>query len=112
MSGVAEPNPAVIPLDEHSNDGGVKAKRVKTYLWNEITGSYERQGITEKPLAVLLDNTSDPILYIGKAQVGSDEADAVWQIAKLDTSSGLVKTWAGTAGFDQVWSNRASLTYN
>lgn len=60
--------------------------------------------------AVRLDDSNDPVLYIGKAQAGSDEADPVWQIAKLDTGSGLSKTWAGT-GFDQVWDDRTSLTY-
>jgi hypothetical protein len=66
---------------------------------------------TDVALAIRLDDTADPILYIGKALVGSDESAAVWQIAKLDTSSGLTKTWAGT-GFDQVWANRTTLTYS
>lgn len=61
--------------------------------------------------ATRLDDTATPILYIGKAPVGSSESSAVWQIAKLDTSSGLIKTWAGNAGFTQVWSDRGSLTY-
>jgi len=68
---------------------------------------------TDSPtLATRLDDSSDPILYVGKAPVGSNEADAVWQIAKLDTSSGLSKTWAGNAGFTQVWDDRSLLTYN
>jgi hypothetical protein len=58
-----------------------------------------------------LDDSNDPILYIGKAPVGSDESDPVWQIAKLDTSSGLIKTWASTAQFNQVWNDRTTLTY-
>lgn len=62
-------------------------------------------------LASRLDDIADPIVYIGKAPVGSSESSAVWQIAKLDTSSGLTKTWAGNAGFTQVWDDRTSLTY-
>lgn len=63
--------------------------------------------------AVIIDDTTTPdTTYIGKAAVGSSTSDPVWQVAKLDTSSGLTKTWAGTAGFDQVWDDRASLTYN
>lgn len=62
--------------------------------------------------ATRLDDTADPILYIGKAPVGSSTSSAVWQIAKLDTSSGLIKTWAGSAGFSQVWDDRISLTYS
>ena len=65
----------------------------------------------DKPYATRLDDQT-PILYIGKAPVGSATSAAVWQIAKLDTSSGLTKTWAGSAGFTQVWDDRASLTFN
>lgn len=65
----------------------------------------------DKDYATRLDDSASPILYIGKAPVGSAEGSAVWQIAKLDTSSGLIKTWAGT-GFDQIWDDRTSLTYS
>jgi hypothetical protein len=64
----------------------------------------------DQSLRTELDDQS-PIIYIGKAPIGSNITDPVWQIAKLDTSSGLSKTWAGS-GFDQIWSDRGSLTYN
>lgn len=64
-------------------------------------------------LAVRLDDSNDPILYIGKASIGSATSSSVWQIAKLDTSSGLIKTWAdGDSLFNNKWDDRASLTYN
>lgn len=64
-------------------------------------------------LATRLDDSADPIIYIGKAPVGSDEGDAVWQISKLDTSSGVITTWAdGDASFNNVWDDRASLSYS
>lgn len=63
-------------------------------------------------MAVRLDDTSTANnIYIGKAPVGSATSASVWQISKLDTSSGLTKTWAGSAGFTQIWDNRTSLTY-
>lgn len=62
-------------------------------------------------LAVRLDNTESPVLYIGKAVIGSAEDAPVWQIAKLDTESGLVKTWSGGGNFTQVWDDRGSLVY-
>jgi hypothetical protein len=67
---------------------------------------------TSPALRTELDDSNDPILYIGKAPIGSNISNPVWQIAKLDTSSGLSKTWADNAGFTQVWSDRSSLTYN
>ena len=76
-----------------------------------VDGSGYVQKTVSNPLTTILDSSASPILYIGKAEKGSAESSAVWQIAKLDTSSGLYKTWAST-GFDQIWTNRASLTYS
>jgi hypothetical protein len=75
-----------------------------------VDGSGYTQQVIDTPLTTKLDDSADPVIYIGKAQSGSDIDDPVWQIAKLDTSSGLSKTWAGT-GFDQIWTDRTTLTY-
>lgn len=75
-----------------------------------ISGSVATQ---ENQFATRLDDTNSPILYIGKSIAGSSTSSAVWQIAKLDTTSGLVKTWAdGDVNFNNIWDNRTSLTYN
>lgn len=52
--------------------------------------------------------------YVGKAAIGSATSSAVWQIFKVvDTSGDLAVSWAdGDDGFDNIWDNRASLTYN
>lgn len=59
------------------------------------------------------DTTAADTTYIGKAPIGSATSSAVWQIKKLNTSSGVIITWAdGDALFDNVFDDRASLTYN
>ena len=64
-------------------------------------------------LATRLDTSNSPILYLGKSPIGSATSDAVWQISKLDTSSGLVKTWAdGNSDFDNVWDDILTITYS
>ena len=63
--------------------------------------------------ALKLDDSVSPITYIGEAVTGSLGSDAVWRIKKMDETSGLVITWAdGSAAFNQIWANRASLTYS
>lgn len=63
--------------------------------------------------AIVLDEASATVTYVGKATTGSSTGAAVWQVQKLDSTSGLVITWAdGDALFNNVWDNRASLTYN
>lgn len=65
-------------------------------------------------LAVRMDELTTPdITYVGKARPGEAVGDAVWQILKMDDSGdGLVITWAdGDTSFDNVWDDRATLTY-
>jgi len=51
--------------------------------------------------------------YVGQAQDGSLESDPVWQIQKIDTSSGVSILWAdGNNKFDNIWDDRATLTYS
>ena len=50
--------------------------------------------------------------YIGNAAIGSPESASVWQIKVLDTP-GLTKLWAdGNDNFDNVWDDRATVTYS
>ena len=63
--------------------------------------------------AVNLDQADASTLYIGVAAIASDGASPVWQIRRMQTS-GTVSSikWAdGDQQFDNVWNNRASLTY-
>lgn len=67
---------------------------------------------SETQYALKLDEVGS-LTYIGEAATGSLGADAVWRIKRIDESSGLVITWAdGSAAFDQVWDDRASLIYS
>ena len=89
------------------------ASRMKPVFPTQLkVSNLDGTNVGEANYATRLDDSTDPILYVGKAPVGSSESAEVWQIAKLDTSSGLVKTWAGTADFSYAWSDRVSLTYN
>lgn len=69
------------------------------------------------PLALQYDQDADPptIAYLGVAQPGASTAAAVWRIQKLTFNAGgdVVITWAdGNGNFDNIWNNRASLTYS
>lgn len=60
------------------------------------------------------DASNNPI-YIGKAKRGSSKADAVWQIKKLTyagTNVTDVQYPSGDDSYNQIWNNRASLTYS
>lgn len=93
---------------DKTNDN-IAAKKVANYETGDGI-NWVRSGT---PYATQIDDTTTAnTVYIGKAAMGSATSLAVWQIAKLDTTSGLVKTWAdGDANFDNIFDNRASLTY-
>lgn len=50
--------------------------------------------------------------YVGEAAIGTATSNASWRIKKVDNTTGISITWAGTGVFDQVWDNRASLSYS
>jgi hypothetical protein len=68
--------------------------------------------VTSSPLALRLDDTTTSnVTYVGKAATGSSNASAVWQIQKIDETSGLVITWADNGNFSQIWNDRVGLAY-
>lgn len=61
------------------------------------------------------DAATPTFAYLGKAQVGTATSAATWQIQKLTfgTDGDVTITWAdGNASFDNIWDNRASLSYS
>jgi hypothetical protein len=89
--------------------GGVLIQRMKLVLGTD--GANDGDVSASNPIptgyaayAKVMDESHDPVLYVGEAVVGSATGDAVWRIQKIDTTSGVVITWAdGDALFDNVW---------
>lgn len=50
--------------------------------------------------------------YVGEAAIGTATSAASWRVKKVDSATGIIIQWAGTGVFDQVWDNRASLSYS
>lgn len=59
-------------------------------------------------------DTTANTTYIGHAAIGSATSSAVWQVRKFVLSGGAqTVTWAdGNDSFDNIWDNRASLSYS
>lgn len=64
--------------------------------------------------AFRVDEASATVTYIGDAAIGVGDAEAFWRIRKLTiTGSVTSTTWAdGNEYYDNVWSDRASLSYS
>lgn len=65
-------------------------------------------------LQALIDEASGTVTYVGEANPGTATATAEWRIQKIDTSANPISVkWAdGNTSFDNVWDNRASLSYS
>ncbi len=57
--------------------------------------------------------TVGDIDYVGEASTGSATSGASWRIKRVDSTTGTVIQWAdGNSNFDNIWDNRASLSYS
>jgi len=97
-----------------------------SYLWNSSTLAWEvattsGQGtdvfvtnLSGTDQAVRLDVVSSTVTYVGKAVVGASTAAAVWKVFRMTTASDgdlTIEYADGDADFDNVWDNRAGLSY-
>ena len=67
-----------------------------------------------KEEAIRLDDAGGGITYVGWAIPGSITSSAIWKLMRMTESSGdLTIEWAdGNVSYDNVWNNRASLSYS
>ena len=61
--------------------------------------------------ATVVDSSGAPVFYVGKAPIGTASSASVWKIQKIDTTSGVIVTYAGGGNYTQIWDNRTSLVY-
>ena len=66
-----------------------------------------------KEAKVIIDQAGS-ITYIGSANPGSLESDAVWLIQKISKTGSITKVEfaGGSESYSNIWNNRASLTYS
>ncbi len=64
-------------------------------------------------LKTIIDEASTTVTYIGYAEQGAATSATSWLIEKIDedVSGDTVITWSPSSRFNQVWDDRASLSY-
>lgn len=68
---------------------------------------------TMKPGVAMKITESGTTTYIAIAPPGTSQSDSLWQVKKLDESSGLVITWAdGNTNYDNSATDLTALTYS
>jgi len=70
-------------------------------------------GGSSSAVKTLVDEQSSALTYVGKAALGTATSAASWQVSRI-TVAGTLTTieYAGTGASDQIWDQRATLTYN
>lgn len=96
-------------------------KKVKTYLdaadgslHNPTTVLTNSDGIPIGEVSVRTDDTGTGTTYIGEAAPGTATSAAGWRVRRMvEAGADITVLWAdGDAHFDNVWDNRASLSYS
>ena len=69
--------------------------------------------VSDLPFAIKLDTSQANICYVGYASPSSLSSASSWRIMKVTSSpSACDVKWAdGNLDFDNIWDDRASLTY-
>lgn len=79
-----------------------------------------RKAVIEGDIATSIDGIFSlqiddvyPLTYLGEAAPGTATSEAGWRIKRIDETNtpDTVILYAGTGTFDQVWDDRASLSY-
>jgi hypothetical protein len=78
---------------------------------NSATGeAYQR---TQKANETVRVDDAGTYVYVGYAVVGSPTSTAVWKIKRIKTTNVVEVLYAGgTAFYNSIWNNRASLSYS
>ncbi len=98
-----------LDLEEHTSISGVAGKKV---FIMDTSGNVVNLD-QDLALNVQTDSVDSNIQYIGKAAIGSATSAAVWQIARIDSTTGQIMTWAGGSdSFTNIFDNRESLSYS
>jgi hypothetical protein len=68
---------------------------------------------TQKANETVRVDDAGTYVYVGYAVVGSSTSAAVWKIKRIKTTNVVEVLYAGgTAFYNSIWSNRASLSYS
>ena len=90
------------------------------WLVNEETGAAlvkivaDTSG-TSQATTTMYDQVGATIAYIGKANAGTTTSAAAWQVRRLtfNAEGDVITAYAdGDGNFDNVWDDRATLTYS
>lgn len=105
---VTEDNSAAIKAAVETIDNAISGSEMQVDVITMPTVT-----VTDTAYATRIDEASDTVTYIGDATIGSAAGASAWRIKKVDTSSGTVITFAdGNGNFDNVWNDRAGLSYS
>lgn len=83
---------------------------------SDIASAMSGLAISTQDFAIRIDDAGSGIVYIGKAVVGASQASSVWKILRVTESGSPLDTSIeyadGNSNYDNVWDNRASLSYS
>lgn len=85
-------------------------------FFDNLTSTLDKKGISSSGLQVVskrkIDDVNPSLRYVGESYAGSLDSEARWRIRREITQGALTTIAFASPDFDQIWNNRASLTYD
>lgn len=80
----------------------------------DILDGAQNQWMVSRPFATRVDEVSSALTYVGWATPGTLDAASTWRIMRMSVTGTVTAIeWAdGDENFNNVWSDRASLSYS
>ncbi len=102
--------------DVYISNNGLVVVREESFTvngWVDRGIANSAASIVDGHLESRMDDTTDPAwIYFGSAMTGSLNAAAVWVVFRMDTATNNVYYADGNSNYDNIWDDRATLTYS
>ncbi|MFZ4411518.1 MAG: hypothetical protein ACOYOV_00445 [Bacteroidales bacterium] len=85
------------------------------FKFNPLTSTFDVvagcAAATASETSLQVEEVSASLIYLGEGTFGALTSEAKWKIKKIVISGSTVSIKNASDAFDQIWNNRASLTY-
>jgi hypothetical protein len=111
---------SIQPTEYETLEKKVTATKIGSKYYLDVLASFvmsaDEDTVETRSMAmkIALDEVSSTVTYVGEAITGTALSAASWRIKRISvTGTVTLIEWAdGNGSFDNIWNNRASLSYS
>ena len=98
-----------LDMEEHITINSIPGKKVYVI---DSQGNVVDFGSDSNQAILVADSSIANVEFIGRGAIAAASNASVWQIQRIDNTSGFISTWAdGNENYDNLWTNVENLSY-